>query len=65
VWVSDVERSDGSNQAAPWRPPLSLILVSVLAAVAAIVHMAFPSLTIDGVTLGCWRWPRCPGSRRW
>jgi hypothetical protein len=52
VWVSDVERSDGSNQAAPWRPPLSLILVSVLAAVAAIVHMAFPSLTIDGVTLG-------------
>jgi hypothetical protein len=50
--VSDVERSDGSNQAAPWRPPLSLILVSVLAAVAAIVHMAFPSLTIDGVTLG-------------
>jgi hypothetical protein len=31
VWVSDVERSNDSNQAVPWRPPLSLILVSVLA----------------------------------
>jgi hypothetical protein len=50
--VSDVERSGGSNQAAPWRPPLSLILVSVLAAAAAVVHVAFPSLTIDAVTLG-------------
>ena len=52
MWVSDVERSGGSNQAARWRPPLSLILVSVLAAAAAVVHVAFPSLTIDVVTLG-------------
>lgn len=50
--MGDVERSDGSNQVVPWRPPLSLILVSVLAAVAAIIHVAFPSLTIDAVTLG-------------
>ena len=50
--VSDVERSGGSNRAAPWRPPLSLILVSVVAAAAAVVHVAFPSLTIDVVTLG-------------
>jgi hypothetical protein len=52
VWVSDVERSDDSNQAVPWRPPLSLILVSVLAVGTAVVHVAFPSLTIDVVTLG-------------
>jgi hypothetical protein len=52
VWVSDVERSDDSNQAVPWRPPLSLILVSVLAVGAAVVHVAVPSLTIDAVTLG-------------
>jgi len=52
VWVSDVERSDDSNQAVPWRPPLSLILVSVLAVGVAVVHVAFPSLTIDVVTLG-------------
>jgi hypothetical protein len=32
--------------------PLSLILVSVLAVGAAVVHVAFPSLTIDVVTLG-------------
>jgi hypothetical protein len=52
VWVSDVERSDDSNQVVPWRPPLSLILVSVLAVGVAVVHVAFPSLTIDVVTLG-------------
>jgi len=39
VWVSDVERSDDSNQAVPWRPPLSLILVSVLAVGVAVVHV--------------------------
>jgi len=50
--VSDVDRSGSTDQAAPWRPPLSLILVSVLAAVAALIHVAFPSLTIDAVTLG-------------
>ena len=52
MWVSDVERSDDSNQAVPWPPPLSLILVSVLAVGAAVVHVAVPSLTIDAVTLG-------------
>ena len=50
--MSDVERSDDSNQAVPWRPPLLLILVSVLAVGVAVVHVAFPSLTIDVVTLG-------------
>jgi hypothetical protein len=52
VWVSDFERSGGTHQVAAWRPPLSLILVSVLAAGAALIHVAFPSLTIDAVTLG-------------
>jgi hypothetical protein len=52
VWVSDVERSGGTDQAVPWRPSLSLILVSVLAAAAALIHVAFPNLTIDVVTLG-------------
>jgi hypothetical protein len=52
VWVSDVEQSGGTDQAVPWRPPLSLILVSVLAAAAALIHVAFPNLTIDVVTLG-------------
>jgi hypothetical protein len=52
VSMSEVERSGRTDQAAPWRPPLSLILVSVLAAAAALIHVAFPSLTIDAVTLG-------------
>src|SRR5262245_5542704 len=50
--MSEVERSEGTDQAAPWRPPISLILVSVLAAAAALIHVAFPGLTIDAVTLG-------------
>src|SRR5215468_738814 len=52
VWMSEVEPSESTDQAAPWRPPISLILVSVLAAAAALIHVAFPTLKIDAVTLG-------------
>ena len=52
MWVSDFERSGGTDQVAAWRPPLSLILVSVLAAGAALIHVVFPGLTIDAITLG-------------
>jgi hypothetical protein len=50
--MSEVERSGGTEQATPWRPPLSLILVSVAAGAAALIHVAFPTLKIDAVTLG-------------
>src|SRR4051794_10407692 len=34
------------------RPPVSLIVIAALAAAAAIVHVVFPDLAIDAVTLG-------------
>ena len=52
MWVSEFERSGGTDQVTAWRPPLSLILVSVLAAGAALIHVVFPGLTIDAITLG-------------
>jgi hypothetical protein len=50
--VSDVEQSNSSKNSAARPPPLSLIIVSVLAASAAVAHLAFPRLTVDAVTLG-------------